>query len=151
MCPCMRAHMHMLVQRLPLHARAFVMLTVRVSAISCSIPCVGGGQQDHTGVCCDSPPMMIQMRRGMLLSIPMNVMPRCAYRDLRCFLADIDHAGAHARHSILSAGIGFCVVAPFAWNAQAWVLSLLGLPCAVMSILVWTLCVSVGTLCFDCF
>ena len=66
-------------------ARAFAILTVRVSAISCSIPCVGGGQQDHTGVCCDSPPMMIQMRRGMLLSIPMTVMLKRAYRDLRCF------------------------------------------------------------------
>ena len=67
------------------------------------------------------------------------------------FLAAIDHGGAHARHLILSAGIGFCVVAPLAWNTQAWVSSLLGLPCAVVSNLVWTLCVSVGTLCFDRF
>ena len=67
-------------------ARAFAISNVRASTISCSIPCVGGGQQDHTGVCCDSPPMMIQMRRGMLLSIPVTVMPKRAYKDLRCFL-----------------------------------------------------------------
>ena len=118
-CPCVRA-------------RAFAISNVCASAISCSIQCVAGGQQDDTRAWCNSPPMMIQMRRGMLLSIPMRVMPKCAYRDLRCFLADIDHEGAHAWHSILSAGMGFCVVAPFAWNTQAWVLSLLGLPCAVV-------------------
>ena len=102
-----------------MRARAFAISNVCASAISCSIQCVGGGQQDDAGVWCDSPPMMTLMRRGMLLSIPMKVMLKCAYRDLRCFLADIDHARAHARHSILSAGIGFCVVAPFAWNTQA--------------------------------
>ena len=86
----------------------FRMCALPQSAAGCIV--LTEDHADDNEVLSSSPPMMIQLQKGISLSVLVKVMPRCAYRHLRCFLSDIDYDAFHVWHAVLSASRGFCVV-----------------------------------------
>ena len=66
------------------------------------------------------------LQKGTSLSVPLKLMPRCAYRDLRCFFSDIDHDAFRVCLSGLSASSGFSVVCLAVGIRRHWYFHCLG-------------------------